>query len=82
MDTKVCSRCRKPKPLSAFGRNRQTVDGLNYYCKPCAAEKQAVWAKANPKKVKATKAKYLARIRATNALRGDPYDAARSVSEP
>lgn len=79
---KVCSCCHISKPLSMFGRNRQTLDGLNYYCKTCAADKQAAWVEANPKKAKAAKAKYLARIRATNALRGDPYDAARSLSEP
>lgn len=70
---KTCSCCRLPKPLAAFGRNRQTVDGLNYYCRSCAADKQAAWTKANPKKAKASKDKYLDRIRATNALRGDPH---------
>ena len=73
---KACSYCQYPKPLTAFGRNRQTLDGLNYYCKVCAALKQADWAKANPEKAKASKAKYLQRIRATNMLRDDPYVAA------
>jgi hypothetical protein len=71
--TKRCSCCKNFKPLTEFGRNRQTVDGLNYYCKPCAADKQAAWVEANPAKAKAAKNKYLARIRATNQLRNDPY---------
>lgn len=71
--TKSCSCCHTPKVLTDFGRNRQTVDGLNYYCKACAADKQAAWVKANPEKAKASKNKYLQRIRATNSLRNDPY---------
>jgi hypothetical protein len=78
MSLKTCSHCHQPKPLTSFGRNRQTVDGLNYYCKACAAFKQADWTAKNPDKAKASKEKYLNRMRATNTLRGDPHDAAGS----
>lgn len=36
--TKQCLKCREEKPLSAFGRNTTAADGLNSYCKACAAQ--------------------------------------------
>jgi len=72
MKKKSCPICESEKPLSAFGRNRQSVDGLHYYCKACAAARQRAWAKANQEKVKSMRIVYLERIRATNAQR-DPY---------
>jgi len=73
MRTKVCATCKESKPLKAFGRNRQSPDGLHYYCKTCAALRQRAWASSNPAKVKAAKQRYLGKVRATNVLRGDPY---------
>jgi hypothetical protein len=35
---KRCSRCRKFKELTEFGKNRGLKDGLNCYCKQCANE--------------------------------------------
>lgn len=32
---KVCSVCREPQPLVAFGIDRKKRDGLNCECKPC-----------------------------------------------
>lgn len=32
---KWCGRCRRMRPLSAFGREKKHSDGLNYYCKEC-----------------------------------------------
>lgn len=75
MSTKQCSFCGGVKPKTEFGRNRQTLDGLNYYCKPCAALKHKQWVEQNPERDKAAKSKYKARLRATNILRGDPYGA-------
>jgi transposase-like protein len=69
---KYCPRCTSDKPVAAFGRNRQSADGLHYYCKPCAAARQREWAKANPEKVRAMRADYLKRMYLTNAGR-DPY---------
>jgi len=34
-DTKRCSRCKKEKPLSEFGKDTHAKDGLFCYCKPC-----------------------------------------------
>lgn len=41
-DTKQCTKCCKMKPFSAFGNNRTTTDGLQYWCKTC----QAIYQKA------------------------------------
>lgn len=72
MKAKHCSRCGKNLLLNAFGRNRQSLDGLHYYCKQCAAARQREWAKAHPEKVKAMRADYLRRMREQNEGR-DPY---------
>jgi hypothetical protein len=61
--------------VTGFGKNRQSIDGLHYYCKPCAAARQRAWAKAHPDKVRAMRADYLRRVREQNEGR-DPYAAA------
>lgn len=33
--TKLCGRCKVEKPLTEFGRRKQTRDGYCYCCKPC-----------------------------------------------
>ena len=66
MKTKTCSCCRQTKPVSEFGKNRQTPDGLMYYCRTCASEKQRQFRVVNPESAKASKEKYLAKIRARN----------------
>lgn len=35
--TKVCSKCKTDKPASMFGLNASKKDGLQAYCKTCAA---------------------------------------------
>lgn len=72
MRTKHCPRCTT-LPISAFGINRQSPDGLNYYCKGCAAEKQRVWSKANPEKRKQTRQSYIQRTVTAN-LQRNPYE--------
>lgn len=32
---KVCSRCRSNRPVDAFGKSNQTVDGIRPYCDHC-----------------------------------------------
>jgi len=70
---KHCPDCDSKRPLREFGRNRQSADGLHYYCKECAAARQRQWAKANPSKVKQMRDAYLQRVYAANAGR-DPYE--------
>lgn len=66
MKTKTCSCCNRPKPISEFGKNRQTPDGLMYYCRLCASAKQREFRATNPESARASKEKYLAKIRARN----------------
>ena len=35
---KLCSKCRKLKSKSDFGKNRKNKDGLRYWCKKCARD--------------------------------------------
>ena len=35
MPTKQCSKCRQPKPLTEFHKNKTASDGLQAYCKVC-----------------------------------------------
>ena len=72
MTQKTCTQCKTTKPLHAFGRNRSAVDGLHYYCRECAAERQRAWATANAEKLKHKRKVYLQRIHALNEAR-DPY---------
>lgn len=66
MANKHCPSCNKSKPESAFGNNRQTPDGLMYYCRECAADKQRKYRATHPDAAKEAKAKYLAKVRARN----------------
>lgn len=63
---KRCPRCEEVLPDTEFGSNRQTPDGRMYYCKKCAAEKQRKFRAANPESAKASKQKYLDKLRARN----------------
>lgn len=38
METKVCNKCGKEKPISEFSRNSRKKDGLQTACKECMAE--------------------------------------------
>lgn len=71
--TKRCPQCEQTKTISSFGRNRQAKDGLHYYCKECAAQRQRQWARNNPETVRSMRASYLDRIRDANSER-NPYE--------
>ena len=49
MDTKVCSRCRKPKPLDSF----RTKGGRRVArCSPCLSAESKAWRERNPDKAR------------------------------
>ena len=76
MRTKTCPACppkKGPQPVTAFGKNRSAKDGLHYYCKACAAEKQRAWAASHPEKISEMRTNYLTRVYAKNST-GDPYE--------
>lgn len=31
--TKICSKCKKELPIDMFGKNKNAIDGLQWYCK-------------------------------------------------
>ncbi len=33
--SKICTKCKKEKPLLSFGKDKKSKDGLNYWCKEC-----------------------------------------------
>ena len=35
--TKICSKCKRELPISEFGKNKTTKDGLNSWCKLCSS---------------------------------------------
>lgn len=41
-DMKVCTRCEQELPVTEFGENRATEDGLNRQCRECVRECQQV----------------------------------------
>ncbi len=63
---KRCSCCHEVKPVEEFGVNCQTPDGLMYYCRTCNCAKQREYREQNPDKAKASRDRYLAKLRARN----------------
>jgi len=41
VSVKTCRVCGKAKPLEAFGKRKDSADGLEYDCKRCKADAQA-----------------------------------------
>lgn len=37
-ETKLCKKCGRTLPLSAFNKNQKSKDGLQYECRECHAE--------------------------------------------
>lgn len=48
MNTKICTKCGKEKPLTDFGKSKNAKDGLNYWCKECTKQNS----KKNYQKIK------------------------------
>ncbi|MFI0738473.1 endonuclease VII domain-containing protein [Streptomyces sp. NPDC021100] len=51
-EVKRCARCREDKPRAAFAANRSLRDGLQSYCRVCAAEYHQERQKAKGKNVR------------------------------
>lgn len=43
--TKHCPECNTPRPLSAFGPDRRTLDGFRRLCRPCRIGNRRVHAR-------------------------------------
>jgi len=53
METKRCTKCGEEKPITEFGRRKQSKDGYQSHCKQCRAEAQREWRKHNIDKERA-----------------------------
>lgn len=49
--TKICNRCKEPKLLSEFTKNKASRDGLQYKCRDCDIAYQAERRNKNPEQV-------------------------------
>ncbi len=48
IEDKVCCACKRPKPLSAFYRNKRSKDGRQGNCKECSSRIATEWKRAHP----------------------------------
>lgn len=56
---KICSSCKKEKPISEFGKDKSQKSGLNSHCKICHRKAGAEYRKKNKKKIsQRNKARY------------------------
>jgi hypothetical protein len=58
METKICPCCKQEKPISEFGKNKNTKDGLNCYCKICTNQKSINYYFTHLEQAKETRKKY------------------------
>lgn len=45
--TKICVKCHLKKSLDSFHKNKNKLDGLDYYCKDCRCASSNRWNRAN-----------------------------------
>lgn len=50
--TKVCPKCKMELPISEFGKNKATKDGLRCYCKKCESRRASDYVKSEKGKRK------------------------------
>lgn len=62
-EQKWCPRCRKPKSIDDFGRNKRHSDGLQSWCKKCGSEYNRQCYKKNPDPAKERAGKYYTKNR-------------------
>jgi len=58
METKICTKCKVPKLLKEFFKNRNKKDGLHCWCKECVGKYQKEYQKEYYEKRKKQKKKY------------------------
>lgn len=47
LSSKQCGKCKRTLPLSFFHKNRRTIDGLKWGCKPCSKKALHDWVDKN-----------------------------------
>jgi hypothetical protein len=74
---KRCSKCASSKALEAFGKNRQSPDGLHYWCKQCckaSRDKRVTEQRAYLKRYRAANKDQIAQYRRDNADKMAQYN--------
>lgn len=72
MKVKFCSKCKKKKFISEFGKNKQTTTGLSCWCKLCKCEDSKIFRKNNPELMKKQSRRLKLKFR--YGLTPDEYD--------
>lgn len=75
METKVCKKCGKEKPLSEYNVNKKAKDGLQSYCKECQSE----YFKANADKIRERNKQRRAKKKAAQADKATPVKAKPAI---
>lgn len=75
--SKVCTRCRRDVPLTGFGPQKATPDGLRYQCAACQSEYMAEWRAANRERLRACERARRANLSPEERARKNALDAAR-----
>lgn len=58
--TKTCNFCKKTYPLGEFGKDKNSKDGISWYCKYCNRERAKKWREQNRDRARARDAAYAA----------------------
>ncbi|WP_430229651.1 hypothetical protein [Paraburkholderia tropica] len=61
LNLKTCTKCKTPKPLEYFGRDKSTKDGLKCWCKACANAAAKQHHAASPDRKRLYMRQYVAR---------------------
>jgi hypothetical protein len=77
MDTKLCNACRRVLPLDQFPKDRHTLDGRRYSCKPCTRDYYKVY--RTTEKGKACMARWNEKIKARSEQRRQRLEQLHSV---
>ena len=48
--TRICTKCRKELPITAFGKHRLCTGGINPECKQCVCERAKKWGREHPER--------------------------------
>lgn len=51
IECKHCTKCGEWKPLSEFNKNKNTWDGIDFWCKECGAKNTAKWYQDNREEI-------------------------------
>lgn len=75
---RICSRCKRVKPLRAFGPRKAMTDGYRSSCRACDAQSAAEYRAANPERVRETRRHFYDRHAARMRQRTRDYYAAHT----